>query len=179
VRSHSKLYFRHLNNPYQNYLLTRQAMYYKRSTETRSCNHCCRRKAASVTYSECVSVSLVIQRAMHLRLTMLSSVPCLHLQYFSALSHKRHDFREKLLNIKCVFWFFYNICRDPVPTNPGPGLFSYTGHSPKISWKNQTYIDPRRGMRTDMMWCILVLDFRKQLMRFEFVFALREISSQI
>jgi hypothetical protein len=24
---------------------------------------------------------------------------------FSTLSHKRHDFRETLLNIKCVFWF--------------------------------------------------------------------------
>jgi len=27
------------------------------------------------------------------------------LPYFSTLSHKRHDFREKLLNTKCVFWF--------------------------------------------------------------------------
>ena len=30
--------------------------------------------------------------------------------YFSILSHKRHDFREKKsLNIKCVFWFFLQL----------------------------------------------------------------------
>ena len=38
---------------------------------------------------------------------ILSSVACPALQYSSALSHTRHDFRKKkkLLNIKCVFWF--------------------------------------------------------------------------
>jgi len=37
---------------------------------------------------------------------ILSSVACPALQYFSTLSHKRHDFRfKKLLNVKCVFWF--------------------------------------------------------------------------
>jgi len=36
----------------------------------------------------------------------LSSVACPAVQYFSTLSHKRHDFRGgKLLNMKCVFWF--------------------------------------------------------------------------
>jgi hypothetical protein len=32
---------------------------------------------------------------------------CPDLQYFSTLSHKRHDFgkKKRLLNIKCVFWF--------------------------------------------------------------------------
>jgi hypothetical protein len=39
------------------------------------------------------------------------SVACPALQYFSTLSHKRHDFRKKmLLNIKCVFWFSAQIC---------------------------------------------------------------------
>jgi hypothetical protein len=39
---------------------------------------------------------------------ILSSVTCPAPQYFSTLSHKRHDFRKKkreLLNTKCVFWF--------------------------------------------------------------------------
>jgi hypothetical protein len=36
---------------------------------------------------------------------ILSSVPGPALQYFSTLSHKRHDFRKTLLNAKCVFWF--------------------------------------------------------------------------
>jgi len=40
---------------------------------------------------------------------ILSSVACPALQSFSILSHKRHDFREKLSNIKCVCWFFLQI----------------------------------------------------------------------
>jgi len=41
----------------------------------------------SITYSECVFVALVSQHA--------PSVACLALQYFSTLSHKWDDFREK------------------------------------------------------------------------------------
>jgi len=33
------------------------------------------------------------------------SVTCLALPYFSTLSNKWHDFRKKLLKMKCVFWF--------------------------------------------------------------------------
>jgi len=40
----------------------------------------------------------------------LSSVASSDLQDFSTLSHKRHDFRKKTLNIKCVFWFSLQIC---------------------------------------------------------------------
>jgi len=36
---------------------------------------------------------------------ILSSVVRPALQYFSTLSHKRYDFRKKLLNTKRVFWF--------------------------------------------------------------------------
>jgi len=36
-------------------------------------------------------------------------VACPALQCFSTLSHKRHDFREKLLNIKCVFFIYPQI----------------------------------------------------------------------
>jgi hypothetical protein len=82
---------------------TRQATYYKRNTEARSRNHCCRRKAISITCSECVSVALVIQHAKRMRLIILLCVVCLVVPYFSALSHKRHDFREKVIEHKmCV-----------------------------------------------------------------------------
>jgi len=37
------------------------------NTEERSCNHCCRGKAISITYSECVLVALGIQHAMRMR----------------------------------------------------------------------------------------------------------------
>ena len=36
---------------------------------------------------------------------ILSPLACLALQYFSTLSHIRHNFRKKLLNIKCMFLF--------------------------------------------------------------------------
>jgi hypothetical protein len=42
-------------------------MYYKRDTDVRSRNHCCREKAISITYSEYVFVALVIQNAKGMR----------------------------------------------------------------------------------------------------------------
>jgi hypothetical protein len=64
-------------------------------------NHCCSGDAISIAYSECVSVALGIQQAMRMR--QLSSVAFPTLLYFSTLSHKRHDFREKVIEYKmCV-----------------------------------------------------------------------------
>jgi hypothetical protein len=52
-----------------------------------------------------VSVASVIQYAKRMRRIILSSVACSTLPYFSTLSHKRHDLKKKLLNLKCVFLF--------------------------------------------------------------------------
>ena len=62
-------------------------------------------KAISVTYYECVSVALVIQHAKRMRRILLSSVACLALPYFFALSHKRYYFRKKIIDHKVCVWF--------------------------------------------------------------------------
>ena len=72
-------------------------MYVQRNTEARSCNHCRSGNAISFTYSEYVFVALLTQHAMRMRCTVLSSVDLLAVPYFSTLSHKRYDFREKKL----------------------------------------------------------------------------------
>jgi hypothetical protein len=59
-------------------------------------------KSNSITYSECVSVASVIQHAKHMRHVILPSVGCVAPSHLSALSHERHDFRKKLLYIKCM-----------------------------------------------------------------------------
>jgi hypothetical protein len=88
----------------------RQAMSVQCNIEVCLCNCCSSGKAISITYSECVFVTLVIQHAMRMCRTVLSSVACPALQYLSTLPHKCHDYFKKFLNIKCGFWFLYTFC---------------------------------------------------------------------
>ena len=77
---------------------------YKRKTETRSLWHFCRRKAVNITFSECVSVALVIQHALRMRHITLSSVACLATMFFHTISKK-----PRLSENNCRTW---NVCLD-------------------------------------------------------------------
>jgi hypothetical protein len=48
---------------------------------------------ALITYSECVSVALVIQPAERMLLIIVLNVACLAPTYFSTSAHKRHNYR--------------------------------------------------------------------------------------
>jgi hypothetical protein len=76
---------------------TRWSMYVQRNTEERLPAHCYRGKTASVIYSECVAVALVLEHAKCMRRIILSPVACPAVPYFYTFSHKRCDLRgEKI-----------------------------------------------------------------------------------
>jgi hypothetical protein len=52
----------------------------------------------TITYSECVILALVICKRC--ACAILLSVVCPAIQYFSTLSHKRHDFRKTVIEDK-------------------------------------------------------------------------------
>jgi hypothetical protein len=85
--------------------ITRQAMYVKRNNDVS--NHWRRGKAIIITYSECVTVALVIQHKWRRRRIILSSLACPALVYFSTLFHKRPDFgkKKKPYWTSNMFWF--------------------------------------------------------------------------
>jgi hypothetical protein len=58
---------------------------YKSNTGARSRNQSCSVRAIIITYSDCVSVTLVIQHAMRMRRATLSSVDCPALFHFTRI----------------------------------------------------------------------------------------------
>ena len=66
---------------------------YKRNTGLH--NHCCYGKVIHITYSDCMSIALVVHHANSIRHIKLSSVTCLVVPCRYTLPHKQHDFRIK------------------------------------------------------------------------------------
>jgi hypothetical protein len=64
---------------------TRPAIYVQRNKGALSCNYCCSGKELSITYSECVSVTLIIQQAKRMRLFVFSYEACPVVPYSSTL----------------------------------------------------------------------------------------------
>jgi hypothetical protein len=58
-----------------------------------------------ITYSQCVSLAVIIQYAMCMRHSILSSVVSPAVQYFSTLSHKTHNFGGKIFGTWNVLIF--------------------------------------------------------------------------
>jgi hypothetical protein len=82
-------------------------MYLEYNIEPRSRDHCCRGKAVSVIYSECVSVVLVTQHAKCMRRIILSSVPCFRLHpIFPHYLRNGTIFGQKLIEHKTCVWIF-------------------------------------------------------------------------
>jgi hypothetical protein len=83
---------------------------YQSNTEALSRNHCRRGKTIIAKYSECVSVSLLMQHAKRIRHILLSPVTYLAVQYFPTLSPKGHDFRGNFIEGKICFDVLYSFC---------------------------------------------------------------------
>jgi hypothetical protein len=62
----------------------------------------------SITYSECVSVALVISHGKRIPLFIFSSEACLAIPYILTSSHKRRDFRKKIV-LNTIFFFKFSL----------------------------------------------------------------------
>ena len=65
----------HIVKKERDILHTRQATYVLSNNDARPYNHCCCEKVVSITYSEFVSVDLLIQHAMRMLRIVIYSLP--------------------------------------------------------------------------------------------------------
>ena len=83
---------------------------FKRNIQARSRKHCCHGKAITDTYSECMSVALVIQHVMRMRPIILSSMAYPAVQcFFHIMSQEAQVSKKNIIGHKmCVSSFSTN-----------------------------------------------------------------------
>jgi len=87
----------------------------------------------SITHSECVSVTLVIQHAMRLRHIVLCGLSvCLSGStiFFSTLSHKRRELLNKIIEHTMCFDILYKFCLK----------YSYSNGNSERFYRKRTYV---------------------------------------
>ena len=77
---------------------------YESNTDARSRKNFCLAKTRNITYSECLSVPIVIQHTKRMRHIIFSSVACLAVLNFSHYLINRTIFRNKLVSL-CILIF--------------------------------------------------------------------------
>ena len=79
---------------------------YKRNNEIRTCNHCCRGKTTVITYYDCLSVALVIEKqsACTVLYCHLSPVLLYHIFHIRPNLYTAR-FSGKTYSTQDVFWF--------------------------------------------------------------------------
>ena len=75
---------------------------YKRNTEARACDHCCRGNAISISYSECVSVALVIRHSKRVRPIVIYGLSGCVIFSHNISQTARFSKQETILNAKCT-----------------------------------------------------------------------------
>jgi len=83
---------------------------YKCSNTVHLHNHSCCGKTNNYTYSEYVSLALVMQHVKHIHHIMFSHVACLALPYPSTIPHEQHDFWKNISHSKKNAARYYHKC---------------------------------------------------------------------
>jgi hypothetical protein len=79
---------------------------YECNTKAISHNHCCRAKAGTITYSDCLSVALLIQHSKRMR----HLYPAWLYRIFTHYFINSTILKGMLLNIQCVMIFCAALC---------------------------------------------------------------------